>query len=101
MSINDGCRCERFFVRICVCAVRCNVMKFCKLPFVCLILYISTLGFPLFPAIAQGEPERPTHVIVISLDGTRPDAILKAETPNLQALAERGATDWEAVTVLP
>lgn len=72
-----------------------------KLPFVCLFLCLSTLGFSLFPVVAQENQERPTHVLVISLDGARPDAILQAETPNIQALAARGGTDWKAMTVLP
>lgn len=38
---------------------------------------------------------------MISLDGARPDAILQAETPNIQALAGRGAVTWNAQTVFP
>lgn len=51
----------------------------------------------------QPTPEPPdiTHVIVISIDGGRPDAILQAETPVLQELAETGAVDWEAQTIYP
>lgn len=41
------------------------------------------------------------QVVVISLDGGRPDAILQAETPNIHALAERGAAHWQAQTVIP
>jgi arylsulfatase A-like enzyme len=63
-----------------------------------LMLAICVLGFTVS---AQDDLQKPTHVIVISLDGTRPDAILQANTPNLQALAERGAVAWEASTVLP
>jgi predicted AlkP superfamily pyrophosphatase or phosphodiesterase len=63
-----------------------------------LMLAICVLGFTVS---AQDDPQKPTHVIVISLDGTRPDAILQANTPNLQALAERGAVAWKASTVLP
>ena len=46
-------------------------------------------------------PPKPTHIIVMSLDGARPDAILQSETPNIQALAARGAVSWEAQTVYP
>jgi arylsulfatase A-like enzyme len=52
----------------------------------------------------QTTPPAPTgveRVIVISLDGTRPDAIQIAETPNLQALAARGAVSWTAQTIIP
>lgn len=43
----------------------------------------------------------PSHVIVISMDGARPDAILQSDTPVLQGLALSGAVDWEAQTILP
>jgi predicted AlkP superfamily pyrophosphatase or phosphodiesterase len=43
----------------------------------------------------------PSHVLVISMDGARPDAILQSDTPVLQELAASGAVDWEAQTVLP
>src|SRR5689334_7434800 len=73
-------------------------MKYLRL---ILLFLMCTFSFSVFPVIAQDNAERPTHVIVISLDGTRPDAILQAETPNLQALATGGGVDWEATTVLP
>ncbi|MEW6400035.1 MAG: alkaline phosphatase family protein [Bacillota bacterium] len=44
---------------------------------------------------------RPTHVLIISLDGFRPDAISPDRTPNILALAARGAYTWAAQTVLP
>lgn len=55
------------------------------------------------PISAQDSPPTPTitHVIVISIDGARPDAILQAETPVLQELAQTGAVDWEAQTINP
>jgi predicted AlkP superfamily pyrophosphatase or phosphodiesterase len=43
----------------------------------------------------------PTHVLVISMDGARPDAIQVIDAPVLQGLAASGAVDWEAQTVLP
>ncbi|MBN1966588.1 MAG: alkaline phosphatase family protein, partial [Anaerolineae bacterium] len=56
----------------------------------------------LTPLAAQVDPAtRPTHVIVISLDGTRPDAIRLAETPHLDSLVARGAVSWTAQTVYP
>ncbi|MBC7809521.1 MAG: alkaline phosphatase family protein, partial [Burkholderiales bacterium] len=42
-----------------------------------------------------------SRVIVISLDGARPDAILQANTPNMHMLAERGTASWTAQTVYP
>lgn len=49
----------------------------------------------------QPAPDLPetTHVIVITIDGGRPDAILQAHTPVMQGLAENGAVDWLAQTV--
>jgi predicted AlkP superfamily pyrophosphatase or phosphodiesterase len=38
-------------------------------------------------------------VVVISVDGLRPDALFHAETPTLQALACRGAYSWQATTI--
>src|SRR5688572_17121040 len=73
-------------------------MRYSKLS---LLMLIGVLCFSVLPLTAQDNVVRPTHVIVISMDGTRPDAILLAETPHLQGLAARGGADWEAVTVLP
>lgn len=42
-----------------------------------------------------------THVIVISMDGARPDAILQAQTPIMHDLADNGAVDWQAQTIFP
>lgn len=42
-----------------------------------------------------------THVIVISIDGARPDAIQMIDAPHLQSLAETGAVDWESQTIHP
>lgn len=51
---------------------------------------------------ADEAPMQPiTHVLVISLDGMRPDAILETDAPNLMTLAARGAYAWDAQTVLP
>lgn len=53
-----------------------------------------------WPGAAQPDTP-PTHVIVISLDGTRPDAIQQIDAPNILALAHRGAFSWTARTVFP
>lgn len=52
-------------------------------------------------AQTQSILHKPDHVIVISLDGARSDALLLAETPNIQALARRGAVSWQASTIYP
>jgi len=46
-------------------------------------------------------PEAPSHVIVISMDGARPDAIQSVRAPVLQRLAEEGAVAWDAQTIFP
>lgn len=74
----------------------------------CLIL-LAIGSAPLLAANPQANPQANpavnlpglTHVLVISLDGARPDALLQADTPNIQALAARGFVDWHAQTVFP
>jgi len=41
------------------------------------------------------------QVIIISIDGLRPDALLQADTPNLDLLWQNGAYTWRAQTVNP
>lgn len=64
-----------------------------------LILLISPMAFAQ-DSLAVEKPEI-THVIMISIDGARPDAILQADTPVLQELAETGAVAWDAQTISP
>lgn len=40
-------------------------------------------------------------VVLVSVDGMRPDAILQAETPTMRGLMERGASTLTAQTVMP
>ena len=60
------------------------------------------------PPPAPAEPERAPatgavtdHVVVVSLDGLRPDAIATADAPTLQRLVTEGATALVAQTILP
>jgi predicted AlkP superfamily pyrophosphatase or phosphodiesterase len=74
----------------------------------CFILFVSIL-FSLAPVSAQDATATPlpiinpapTHVLVISMDGARPDAIQAIDAPVLQALAASGAVDWQSQTILP
>jgi predicted AlkP superfamily pyrophosphatase or phosphodiesterase len=50
------------------------------------------------PARAAGIAR---HVVLISIDGLRPDALLKATAPTLQGLIPRGSASLEARTILP
>ena len=43
----------------------------------------------------------PPKVVIISIDGLRPDALLQADAPNIKALAQRGSYTWKAQTVFP
>lgn len=45
-------------------------------------------------------PASPRKVLVLGWDGTRPDALDQANTPAMHALAERGASSWQATTQL-
>lgn len=61
----------------------------------CAVLLIGVRGD------ASHAPSIISHVLLISLDGARPDAIQQADTPHMDALAARGAVAWEATTVFP
>jgi predicted AlkP superfamily pyrophosphatase or phosphodiesterase len=63
-------------------------------------------GSPTSPVVGTPVAVAPTpapspKVAILSVDGLRADAIAKAETPNLKALALRGAYTWAARTVTP
>jgi arylsulfatase A-like enzyme len=80
----------------------CNFARFIRMA----LVVVGSIG--LNAIIVRGQdtsalpsPPHPAHVLVLSLDGTRPDGILKAETPNIQALATRGAVSWQAHTIFP
>jgi predicted AlkP superfamily pyrophosphatase or phosphodiesterase len=53
----------------------------------------------LLSGIVKGAPVE--HVIIISIDGLRPDAISATRTPNLQRLIQRGVHASNAQTVRP
>ncbi|GAB4455570.1 MAG: alkaline phosphatase family protein [Armatimonadaceae bacterium] len=49
-------------------------------------------------AQAQESSAKTKKVLIIGIDGVRPDALQAAKTPNLKALAESGASSYEAQT---
>lgn len=65
----------------------------------CAIHYPDLL--PPRPPSPPTGPARAEHVLIISIDGLRPDAIDAAPAPNLQALIKRGAYCATAQTVRP
>ncbi len=50
---------------------------------------------------ATPVPLKPSHVIVISIDGLRPDALAQANTPNIDRLISGGSATMTAQTILP
>lgn len=65
------------------------------------------------PAAAQAQPQpapapassnfalRPSHIILVSFDGARPDIVQHARMPTLHAMAREGATTWNAQSIVP
>ncbi len=53
------------------------------------------------PTITPSPTPIPPRVLIISIDGLRPDALLQADAPNIKALAQRGAYTWQAQTIFP
>jgi predicted AlkP superfamily pyrophosphatase or phosphodiesterase len=50
---------------------------------------------------AAASPRRSFQVVIISIDGLRPDALSEAATPNIMRLARRGSYTLRAETVTP
>ncbi len=64
-----------------------------------LVAILLAAGAMLLSGIVTGAPVE--HVIIISIDGLRPDAISATSTPNLQRLIQRGVHASNAQTVHP
>ena len=64
-----------------------------------LIAILLAASAMLVSGIVKGAPVE--HVVMISIDGLRPDAISPKRTPNLQRLVERGVHASNAQTVRP
>lgn len=50
---------------------------------------------------AAGSPVKAENIVLIIVDGLRPDALKQAKTPNLDGLIKRGASTMKAQTVTP
>jgi len=59
-----------------------------------LLLSVCLLG--LLPCCASDAEVRTPAVLVIGIDGVRPDALQQADTPHLDRLAREGAVSWDA-----
>ena len=51
--------------------------------------------------LASRPAPRPSHVILVSFDGARPDIVQQARMPTLHAMAREGATTWNAQSIVP
>lgn len=64
-------------------------------------------AIPTVPTATPTETEVPAsawpaeRVVIISVDGLRPDAVTEATTPYILSVAERGSFSWTAQTVQP
>ncbi len=58
-------------------------------------------SLPTSPAIPTPTPAAPVRVVIVSIDGLRPDAVQQLNPPNLRALREKGAYTWQAQTITP
>jgi predicted AlkP superfamily pyrophosphatase or phosphodiesterase len=54
-----------------------------------------------YPRGAEGGEPLARHVVIIGLDGARPDAIQQAAGPALRGLIERGSVCWRASAARP
>lgn len=59
-----------------------------------LLLAFCLIASPLFAAPVE-------HVIIVSMDGGRPDMVLACNTPNIHKLASEGSFTWWAQTIKP
>ena len=67
-----------------------------------LLIFSFFIGFFSFGSSpSYGKPSEIKHVILIVLDGVRPDRLLAANTPNMDNLAADGSYTWNAITVIP
>ena len=72
--------------------------------FIALALVATTSAYSQTPA-AYAKPQRPIpaieHVVVIGIDGLRPDRLLLADTPVMHGLMKTGAYSmWMRTTAL-
>ena len=51
--------------------------------------------------VVAAHPERPEYIIIITIDGCRPDKLAEADAPNIDNIAAAGAVALSHVTVFP
>jgi len=57
--------------------------------------------FVFVPTSTFVESEEIEHIVLIVIDGVRPDVLLAARTPNIDNLVAEGSYTWNAITVAP
>jgi len=63
-------------------------------------LLLVVLLSPIEPH-AAAPPSKAENVIIITVDGLRPDALKQARVPNIESLIKRGASTMKAQTIAP
>jgi Metalloenzyme superfamily len=58
-------------------------------------------GGPTLPDAAPSAPPPPPRVVILSIDGLRPEGLLQAQAPNIVGMTSRGAYTLQARTVMP
>ncbi|MCX6906922.1 MAG: ectonucleotide pyrophosphatase/phosphodiesterase [Verrucomicrobia bacterium] len=74
-----------------------------RFPFTIFLLALFLAASPLFGQQTAQRSAAPSdkHVVVVSMDGMRPDVLLRAKIPNIRDLAQRGSfTFWAESTDL-
>lgn len=59
------------------------------------------LAVPRPPVTPTTPAAHAAHIVLISLDGGRPDFLQQAQMPTLHAMAREGATTWAARSIVP
>ncbi len=55
----------------------------------------------LFANVLNAQESKIKHVIIIGVDGMSPDGVMKAATPNMHAMMEKGSHSFHCQAVLP
>lgn len=76
-----------------------------RLASIILLFFVTVVFAEAQSAVPAARPQRPIpaveHVLIVSIDGLRPDSALLADMPNLRGLLRRGAyTFWAKTTAV-
>ena len=62
------------------------------------IAVVLSCGLPLHATLGQATPAQTKKVLILGVDGLRPEALLRADTPNVDELLANGCFSGEAQT---